>query len=193
VQPRDVLDFWFGNTAWQNAKMWYELGRELDPIVTQQFQAHVDAALAGKLNAWAETPSGRLALIVVCDQFTRHVYRDDVRFTDGDARAQELAVAAFDAEEYEALRDDMVMFLFMPLEHSEIPSLHHRAFDEIEEVAQVHPGIRELTPYLKDHRDIVERFGRFPDRNFVLGRPSTPQEVVFLAETHHTWFERQAS
>ncbi len=188
----EVLSYWFGSTPWGHAKMWYEMGRDLDPEVRDRFGDTVEAALRGELDGWADSVDGRLALIVVLDQFTRHVFRDTPRFTEGDAQAQRLAQAAFDGEEWRALRSDMASFLFMPLEHAEAVDLQHRAAKELERVAAVHPDLANLSPYLQEHREIIERFGRFPDRNLLLGRPSTPEEQEFLAGTHLAWFERQS-
>ncbi|MGB0653108.1 MAG: DUF924 family protein [Thermoplasmatota archaeon] len=193
TSPDDVLSFWFGDgEAWANAKMWFEAGRDLDPMVRQRFLPTIEAAVAGDLEHWAATPEGRLALVVVCDQFTRHAYRDDPRFVAGDAIAQRHAVAAFDAAEDQGLTTAQMMFLLTPLEHAEDRGLQERGIAEAERLGRLHPDdLGDMITYMREHHDIVARFGRLPDRNHLLGRASTPEEETFLASTSLPWFERQ--
>lgn len=190
--PAEVHDYWFGPTPWSHAKMWFEAGRSLDSIVRERFAPTIEAALNGELDSWCNTPQGHVALTVVLDQFTRHVYRDDPRFVAGDAAAQRLALQAFDHGLDARLRTDEILFLLTPLEHAEDMDIQDRGRREVERLAALHPDdLGGMVQYLQEHRDIIERFGRFPDRNRILGRPSTPEEEAYLEETHLPWFERQ--
>ncbi len=187
----DVLAFWFGDEAWSKTELWYERGRDLDPEIRTKFGALIEAMIAGENAAWEKSPEGRLAAIVVLDQWTRHAYRDTPKFVAGDARAERIAVAALDAEDWRTLREDQVSFLLSPLQHSEVLALHERALEALAQMIPVHPSVEGMREYLDDHREIIAQFGRFPDRNKLLGRPSSEEEKAFLATTHKGWFERQ--
>ncbi len=191
ASAEEVHAYWFGDEPWANREMWYMRGRGLDPEVRARFADTVEAALRGELDGWAATARGRLCLIVVLDQFTRHVFRDTPRFAEGDGAAQRHALAALEAEDWRELRDDETTFLLNPLQHSEHLAHHERAAAALEPITATHPSVAEMKEYLDDHRAIVERFGRFPDRNKLLGRASTEDELGFLATETRGWFERQ--
>ncbi len=169
--------------------MWFTMGRQLDPIVSERFADTVHAALAGELDDWADTDRGRLALIIVLDQFTRHVFRDDPRFVAGDPHA--LRHAKHLLERLDDLADEQVLFVLTVLEHQEDRAVQDLARRTVRELAASRPALAELVAYVDEHADIIDRFGRFPDRNHLLRRPSTPEEVAFLASEHRAWFERQ--
>lgn len=190
-QPQEVLEFWFGEPAETpdelKAKMlrWYRGGREMDEQVTRRFGASVEDAIAGKLPSWLEHPKGWLALIVVLDQFTRNVLRESVRMYAGDARAQALAIEGLDSGKTRALPIEERNFAIMPLLHSENIAHQERSVKELERLVADAPaalqsifamGIEQAHKY----RDVILRFGRFPHRNAILGRVSTPQEAEFL-------------
>ncbi len=194
MQFEDVLTFWFGNdpeTPWANAPMWFEAGRSLDPVVREQFLPTIEAGLRGQLDSWTETPAGTLALIVVLDQFTRHAFRDTPRFVEGDKQAQQLTLGLLDAGAEASLNTAQTMFLLTALEHAEDRAIQERGLAEAKRLGQLHPeDLGGMVQYVQDHHDIVMRFGRLPDRNALLGRPSTPEEQEFLATESRPWFER---
>ena len=195
----DVLTFWFGNAPATNAdefgakmKRWYLGGEVEDAAIRARFAGTIEQALAGELDAWAETPRGRLALVILLDQMTRSVFRDTARAFAGDARAQALAAGALTAGLESALDFEQRHFFYMPLLHAESSALLDR-FNELfpQALARVPDWAR---PLLGDgleqgtkYRDVFARFGRFPHRNQALGRRSTPEEVEFLA----TWGARR--
>ncbi|MDP8999195.1 MAG: DUF924 domain-containing protein [Myxococcota bacterium] len=196
--PEDVLSFWFGEPARDAAtlgakfKRWFTGGPDLDREIGGRFGAAVAAALEGKLDAWAETIRGRLALIILLDQFTRNIFRDDPRGFSGDGRAQRLAVDALDAGLERQLGFDERIFLMTPLGHAEDEQLQERSVAEAERLVTEATewqrsvfarGIEQTRKY----REVVARFGRFPHRNTILGRASTPEEEAFLVG----WKERQ--
>lgn len=198
-----VLDFWFGSGA-ENAEevmamaqRWFRGGAALDQEVTQRFGSLVEAALRGELDDWARTPRGRVALVLVLDQFTRHVFRGDPRSHAGDARAQRLALEAFDRGLDQGLAFPEKTFLAMPLLHAEDLGLQERLATILEGF-----GADVPTPYGPMHeaqveqsekyREVIRRFGRFPHRNEILGRPSTPEELEFLRDWHEKMPPREA-
>jgi len=194
-----VLEFWFQRPAADatelaaKMKRWYQGGAELDTEIVARFRGEVEAAVAGGLEAWLDKPKGWLALILLLDQFTRNVFRGDPRTYAGDPRALALAHRALDEGWHAGLTVEERNFALMPLLHSEDLASQERAVAEMPRLVADAPeplraifgmGIEQTRKY----RDIIQRFGRFPHRNRLLGRPSTPEEEEFAAH----FAERQA-
>ncbi|HTJ41439.1 MAG TPA: DUF924 family protein [Kofleriaceae bacterium] len=189
-QPEDVLRFWFPEgldrdeqTHRDAIARWFR-GGTTDEI-RARFVPTLEAAIRGELDDWARTPRGRLALILVLDQFSRSVY-DDARAYAQDAKAQQLAKEAFDAHENEGLPVWEQMFLSLPFGHSEDLALQDRAVAISESLVPLAPPhLRALYEKAvnqpKAHRDVIRRFGRHPHRNAALGRTSTPEELAYIA------------
>jgi len=194
LPPRatDVLNFWFSSTnlqddpplAWR--ERWFAGGPALDAELRARFGAlHADAA-AGRCDHWKATLAGRLALIVVLDQFSRNIHRGTPAAFAQDSAAQALALEALATGAESALGISQRCFLLMPLEHAE--RLEHQqmcvqGFARL--LADTPTAHREraegFLAYAQKHHDIVARFGRFPHRNPILGRAHTPEEAAWLA------------
>ena len=189
-----VLDFWFGACAADGSldpakqKMWFGDGRNYDVDLGKRFGKLHRRAARGELDAeWAATPRGRIALIVVLDQFSRHIHRGTATAFAQDLAAQRLAVAGVEQEADRALIPVQRAFFYLPFEHAEDLELQRLGVRSFERLAtEVAPAWRKeytgFSDYSGRHRDIIERFGRFPHRNRILGRTSTPEEVEFLKE-----------
>lgn len=190
TDPHDILDFWFGD-GWHRGwpsddryPLWFGGGAQQDSLIRERFGWGVQAALAGGLTDWEAAPDTRLALVLLLDQFTRNVHRGQARAFVGDRRAQGLVMQtlAQDAELPPVAR----VFLYMPLMHAESLALQEECVSRLESLSQAHPELRpSLAGHLRaaeQHRDIVRRFTRFPHRNAVLGRVSTPEEEAFLED-----------
>jgi uncharacterized protein (DUF924 family) len=195
----DVLGFWFGipptteADVMANERRWFRSGAEMDDEVRRRFGRAVDAGVRGELDSWAATARGRLALVILLDQLTRNVFRGTTATYDGDAKAQTLSLEAFDAGLDRELAFVERLFLSMPLLHSERPELHARLASIARAIAGDAPPIyRKLCAMhdeqVRKYADVVRRFGRFPHRNAILGRASTPEEIEFLAD----WEQRAA-
>ena len=174
VAPTEILDFW---TETVGEKRWYVAEPALDEMMRARYENLWREAKAGKLAAWEETPEGALALVIVLDQFPRNMFRGKPDSFSSDAQARAAADRAishgFDTKIDLPLRH----FFYMPFEHSESMTDQNRALALFTERV----GVEHYTyPYAVEHRAEIERFGRFPSRNAVLGRPSTPEEVEFL-------------
>jgi uncharacterized protein (DUF924 family) len=153
-----------------------------------RFAATVDVASTGQLDEWAHTPEGWLALLIVLDQFRRNLYRDDARAWACDGRALALAVAGIARGNDQRLPPLQRAFAYLPLEHAEDLALQHRCvalFAALCAMAGLDPEQRILLEsfldYARRHQRVIERFGRFPHRNAVLGRTSTSAELPYLA------------
>jgi len=197
ASSEQVLEFWFGSPAtteaelMAKAKRWFNGGKTLDGEVTGRFGETIEAALAGKLDGWVATARGRLALVILLDQLTRNAFRGQPRAYAGDAKAQRLAIEAFESGQDEALSTIERMFLGMPLLHAENTTLQERSVALARRMAASAPplyakGFRMHVEQAEKYLGVVARFGRFPHRNALLGRCSTPEEEAFLVD----WSER---
>jgi uncharacterized protein (DUF924 family) len=175
MDPAVVLDFWFRELA---PRHWFAGGAKLDAQMRRRFGAGVDAALRGDLDAWAQTPRGRLALILLLDQFTRNIRRGGPGAFAGDSKAQALVLDGLAAGMDKPLNLAERHFFYMPLVHAEDPKLQALS---LRKFAAFLREAQSIVKHQKDHAAIIERFGRFPARNAALGRASTPEEEAFLS------------
>ena len=173
TRPGDILDFWFGELTPEH---WYTASDDLDAECARRFGAVHAAAARCELADWRVTPEGRLAEIVVLDQFSRNIHRGTAAAFAQDTLALALAQEAVRAGADAALPPAQRAFLYLPYMHSESAVIHEaalRLFDQ--------PGLETNLDFERQHKAIIDRFGRYPHRNAVLGRLSTPEEVAFLA------------
>ena len=187
VTAQDVLDFWFlpigaqGHNT-QRAE-WFRKDDAFDREIFRLFGDAVDTALAGGLRQWDdEGTQGALARILVLDQFTRNVYRGTPKAFAGDALALAAALALDDAGAHQTLPPVQRAFAYMPFEHAENLAMQERAvilFDKLNASAS---GFESTLDYARRHYDVIRKFGRFPHRNAILGRPSTPEEIAYLEQ-----------
>lgn len=187
--PNEVLQFWFSE---RSRPLWFEKNQAFDDEIRRRFGAAVDAACNGELESWSRTPESALALVLLLDQFTRNVYRGTPRAFAGDARARAVARAAIDRGLDRQLPLDRRHFFYLPFEHSENADDQRRCVALFRAWAEAHDGAQrdramEQMKYVYRHQEIVERFGRFPHRNAILGRESTPEELAFLNEPHSSF------
>lgn len=192
-EARAVLDFWFGALDADgladpdHAAGWWSADPDFDESVREHFGALHDEVCRGGRRDWLETPRGRLAYVIVLDQFSRNLHRGDPRSWAWDGRALEVALEGIDRGEDEALGPHERAFLYMPLMHAEDRRTQNRCvtlFAACEEPSEgrVRDEMARYRGYAERHRAVVERFGRFPHRNEVLGRTSTGDEVAYLAK-----------
>lgn len=179
-----VLAFWFDPV---NRDKWFAVDRSFDAQIREQFGDQVDAAAAGRLDDGSTTPSGWLALLIVLDQFPRNLYRNEPRAWMQDLRAQQLALSGIEEGFDRQLPPIQRVFAYMPLEHAEDKRLQQRSVRLFEALcdavpAHEHERFVDFLNYARRHASVIERFGRFPHRNAVLGRTDTPEECVYLAE-----------
>jgi uncharacterized protein (DUF924 family) len=181
----EVLDFWFHPDpagAWRNTARdeWFRKDGAFDARIRERFGALIARAMAGGLGEWCMLPQGALARVLLLDQFTRNAFRDTAQAFAGDARALATAKAAV-AEGFDGdLAPVERWFLYMPFEHSEDADDQARSVALFTALAN-ETGLTGPLDWAKRHEAIVRRFGRFPHRNAILGRTSTPEEAAFLA------------
>jgi uncharacterized protein (DUF924 family) len=168
---REVVAFWEG----AGPALWFAKDDAFDRRFSERFLALHEAAARGELEHWNGTPTGSLALLVLLDQFPRNSFRDTPRMYATDAAARRVAGAAIAAGHDRAVAVDLQKFFYLPFGHSEDLADQERAVELCGRL-----GGRDLQQALH-HRDIVQRFGRFPHRNAILGRPTTQEEQEYLA------------
>ncbi|HZY33126.1 MAG TPA: DUF924 family protein [Rhodanobacter sp.] len=181
---QDVLDFWFVEAG---AARWFAADAAFDAQIRARFGEAVEAAANGRLDDWATTPAGWLALLILLDQFPRNLYRDDPRAWAADASAQRVALSGMARGDDRQLPAVQRVFAYLPLEHAEDSALQRRSVELFEALlAEAAPERRQqfedYLDYARRHREVIARFGRFPHRNATLGRASTPQETLYLAQ-----------
>ncbi|MTH98218.1 DUF924 family protein [Roseibium sp. RKSG952] len=173
LSPLDVLEFWWD----AGESKWFSGGETFDRSCRDLFLGTVEAGLNGDLEDWFGTAHGTLALILVLDQLTRNVFRGEARAFAGDPTAQILADHAV-LEGYDrAFPKNVRGFFYLPFEHAENMALQERSVDLFRRL-----GSQEHSYYALLHMDVIRRFGRFPHRNKVLGRATTPDEAAYLAD-----------
>lgn len=171
---QEVIDFWFEELS---PKQWFMGGDELDRLIAQRFSDLHKQASQCELVDWRQSPQGRLAEIIVLDQFSRNLYRESAQAFSSDPLALALAQEAISLGLDKQLSQQQRTFLYMPFMHSESLVIHQRAVELFKE-----NGIEGNLEFEYKHKVIIEQFGRYPHRNDVLGRQSTPEEHAFLLQ-----------
>lgn len=182
-RAREVLEYWFGPEGsaehGQLRMQWFRGGAEVDAEIRARFGELHALAARGELDGWQHTTDGCLALVLVLDQFSRNLHRGTAAAFACDPKALALAERAiergFDAEVLPVQR----WFFYLPFEHAEDLAAQHRAV-ELFSALPDEPSRKIGVDYAKEHRDVIEKFGRFPHRNEMLGRVSTPAEIAWL-------------
>lgn len=172
--PTTLLHFWFTEI---DRTLWFKKDAGFDALLAERFGAlHAQASL-GELSDWRETPQGRLAEIIVLDQFSRNLFRDSARAFAQDGMALALAQEAVRDGADAVLTPQERVFLYMPYMHSESAAVHETAVELFTQL-----GIPSNLDFELRHKAIIDRFGRYPHRNAVLGRASSPEEIAFLQQ-----------
>jgi uncharacterized protein (DUF924 family) len=174
MHPQSILHFWFTELT---PKQHYAKDAALDEAIRTRFGATLAAAARCELFTWRATPEGRLAEVLVLDQFSRNVYRDTAQAFAQDALALALAQELVASGQDRRLPLSQRSFAYMPYMHSESALVHAQA---VALFAQ--PGMEDTLRFELMHQSIIDRFGRYPHRNAILGRQSTPEELAFLSE-----------
>ncbi len=178
---RDILEFWFGPPPHATRAEWFRKDPVFDASIRERFGEAIDAALAGMLDSWRAEAQAALAHVLLLDQFTRNVFRDTPRAFAGDRAALATAIATVDAGIDRRLDPWERWFVYMPFEHAEDPAMQERSVALFGELAR-ETGDTAPLEWAQKHAAVVHRFGRYPHRNAILGRESTPEEIAFLRE-----------
>ena len=171
IAPAEILTFW----RQVGPERWYERDDALDADVRSRFLELWRKAVAGELSSWETTDEGALALVIILDQFPRNMFRGDIRTYSSDALAREVAGRAIAGGADRRVEPVLLEFLYVPFMHSEHLADQLRCVELFRKT-----DYADNLKYAEDHADIIRRFGRFPHRNRILGRATTPEEQAFL-------------
>ena len=172
--PGDILRFWFEEIE---PELQFKKDPAFDALIRERFGAAVEDAAAGKLDHWEAEPDSGLALVILLDQFPRNLFRGSPRSYATDAKVLAIAKRMIASGAYKSLAQAGQRFLFLPFEHSEVLEDQHLCMDLMDTLDD-----KRNLEYARKHLVIIERFGRFPHRNSILGRQTTPEEIDFLKE-----------
>ena len=190
---KEILEFWFGEKELglhypkTQSEIWFRNGKAYDKIITQRFGKLHQQTYENKLNHWQQQPLTSLALVILLDQFSRHIYRETARAFAQDKQAQQLVFEGIKKGYDKKLLPAQRVFYYLPLEHAEDREV------QIQSVAAFTALIDSLPEAIRHeyastlnfairHKEVIDRFGRFPDLNAILGRKSTAEEIEFLTQ-----------
>lgn len=174
-----ILHFWFQTLT---PEQWFQANPQLDQLICNRFETLHTRAAQGELFQWREQPQGRLAEIIILDQFSRNIYRGLPQAFAQDTMALVLAQETIEQKLHHNFTIQQKMFLYMPYMHSESANIHEKAVQLFSE-----PGLEYNLDYEYQHKKIIDRFGRYPHRNQILGRKSTKEELAFLQEPNSSF------
>jgi len=190
---QDIIDEWFGaldelgRASEEKSARWFEKNPSFDQMLKDRFGPLVEDAIEGNLEDWADTNEGALALILLLDQFARNIHRGTPKMYAGDQHAVRISERLIDEGRDNAFPHAQRVFVYMPLMHSEDLVIQNKCVECFEELvktsaAELEPSLARNLKYAIAHRDIVAKWGRFPHRNAILDRISTPEEAEFLKQ-----------
>lgn len=178
AKAREVLGFWFALTPEQH----FARSAKLDAEIKARFGPLRDLVLGSGAAGWRDDPETLLAAIILLDQFSRNLHRDSAEAYAADPLALHLALEAMDRGWDAAMSVEQRQFLYLPLEHAEDRAMQKLSIEKFMELGDAY-----LLGFAEKHAEVIARFGRYPSRNAVLGRESTPEEVAFLKEEGAGW------
>ena len=174
MEHTEIINFWFNEI---DSSLWFKKNAEFDRLLQDRFSSVHRAAIQGELYSWRANPEGRLAEIIVLDQFSRNMFRDNAEAFAYDTIALILSQVAVETGDDGRIDPSHRAFMYMPFMHSESPLIHERAVKLFSQ-----PGLERNLEFEMKHKTIIDRFGRYPHRNAVLGRESTSEELDFLQQ-----------
>lgn len=183
----EILQFWFGSSPSEaryaeRRKLWFSKNPELDQEIRDRFMTMYEQAIAGELEHWQQSPQSCLALLIVLDQFSRNMFRNAPRAFAADTKALSIAKTAIDQGLAQQLEPIQRIFMYLPLEHSENLEDQLQSVKYFRDLAAIDPEFSDVSDYAVRHYDVIKQFGRFPHRNAILGRDTTPEEAAFLQQ-----------
>ena len=171
---KHIIDFWFQECK---PKDWFKKDKKFDLLIEQRFLKLVENALQNKLKFWKKSIDGSIALILLLDQFTRNIFRDNAKSFSGDQIALAITFNCIDAGHLEVVNEPKRQFILVPMMHSEILDIQEKSLPLFKKYTN-----QRVYQFALRHRNVIKRFGRFPHRNKILDRLSSQQEIKFLEE-----------
>jgi uncharacterized protein (DUF924 family) len=173
MTPDQVTEFWMQ----AGESRWFTKNAAFDGEISVRFRDALGKAREGQFDHWADNPEGALGLVLLLDQFSRNIHRGSPLMFAGDRRALEIAWQSIRRGFHQAMPAERAIWFVLPFEHAEDLDAQWRAVGLFQAM-----GLNDMTPWARLHLEVIQRFGRFPHRNPILGRPSTKEEIDFLAK-----------
>jgi uncharacterized protein (DUF924 family) len=184
TRTKKILDFWFKETP---PKKRFQKHKDFDALIKKNFLKDYELASSNEYDDWQDNPLGSLALVILFDQFSRNMFRDDPKAFIQDHKARLIVNDSVYAGFLDEMDQDQRLFMILPLIHSEEITDHDMAYYLLDKFLKDHPGLISIKKSWKDHTLVIKKFHRYPHRNLVLGRKSTPEEIEFLAQPNSSW------
>lgn len=182
----EILRFWFGHASessyTERRKLWFRKNPQLDQDIRDRFLSVYEQAVAGELEYWRQSPHSCLALLIVLDQFPRNMFRNTPQAFATDAKALSIAKAAIEQGFDQMLEPIQRIFMYLPLEHSENLEDQLQSIALFRDLVAIEPQLSDVLDYALLHYQVIQQFGRFPHRNKILNRTTTPEEAEFLQQ-----------
>lgn len=201
MEAQTIIDYWFGEEvadsstpprsaqqiAKQQSKFWWSKNETIDNDIRQRFEPVLKALLTGHYSSWFSTPQGRLAAIIVLDQFSRNMYRENAQAFSQDSLALHWTLEGIRQGDDKKLTPLQRVFFYLPLEHCEQLNMQNLAIEKFSQLQDDAPAsfadlAKGFVDYAHQHQEVIARFGRFPHRNALLNRSSTELEKAYLAQ-----------
>lgn len=179
-----ILDFWFVESSLEDL---FKRSKDFDQKIRNRFMSDYEKAIDNQYEDWQDDPESCVALIILLDQFSRNLFRDDKQAFAQDYKARLITNEAVDRGYLEDINLDQKNFMLLPLLHSEDISDHVYAQNLCDAYLKNHPQFIDIKKAWDDHTYVIKKFGRYPHRNKILGRTSTPEEELFLQKPNSSW------
>tara|TARA_B110000027_G_scaffold129169_1_gene150422 strand:- start:108 stop:668 length:561 start_codon:yes stop_codon:yes gene_type:complete len=184
IRAQEILNFWFKETP---AKKRFQKHKDFDQLIKDKFLKDFEFASANEYDEWQDSALGCLALVILFDQFSRNMFRDDPKAFSQDHKARLIVNDSVYAGFLDEMDQDQRFFMILPLIHSEEITDHEMAYYLLDKYLKDHLGIADIKKFWKDHTKAIRKFHRYPHRNKILGRQSTSDEIQFLSEPNSSW------
>ena len=183
-RAQEILDFWFKETP---PKKRFQKHKGFDQEIREKFLKDYQLASVNEYDDWQDNPLGCLALVILFDQFSRNMFRDDKKAFEQDHKTRLIVNDAVYAGFLEKMDESQRFFMLLPLIHSEEITDHEMAYYLLDKYLKNHSGFTDIKKFWQDHTKAIRRFHRYPHRNEILGRKSTPEEIEFLKGPNSSW------
>ena len=183
-KAQEILDFWFKETPSEKR---FKKNESFDQLIREKFLKDYELASANEYDDWQDSSLGCLALVILFDQFSRNMFRDDKKAFEQDHKTRLIVNDAVYAGFLENMDESQRFFMLLPLIHSEEITDHEMAYYLLDKYLKDHPGLADIKKFWKDHTKAIRKFHRYPHRNKILGRKSTPGEIEFLNGPNSSW------
>ena len=184
TRAKKILDFWFLETPPIKR---FQKHKDFDSLIKKNFLKDYELADLNEYDDWQDSPLGSLALVILFDQFSRNMFRDDPKAFNQDHKARLIVNDSVYAGFLDQMDHDQRFFMLLPLIHSEEITDHDMVYYLLDKYLKDHPDLVSIKKFWKDHTSVIKKFHRYPHRNEVLARKSTPEEIEFLAQPNSSW------